>query len=252
MKIRKGEIVNLLKDDGTLNVRATVVGVDNNDIVLDTEKETKAINVSDRVTVSTLDTTYRAVVRMCDAKRVMVEVVAEDRRSYFRIDDSLPVKAKKVNKRPSASRFLSVLPARQNFGLPLDMDIKEDAIMSMLQEINQKLDYLINHLIIKQEGIPVDECQEVNLSASGMRVEIEEEVDIGDIVEIKMVLPSFPPVAIQTFGEVVRVHKIERDGKVLYEVGLKFAQMTEEVREEIIQYTLKRQREIIRIKREQL
>ncbi|NOY65270.1 MAG: PilZ domain-containing protein, partial [Nitrospirae bacterium] len=157
-----------------------------------------------------------------------------------------------VNKRPSASRFLSVLPMRHGYGLPLDIDTKEDTIMAMLQEINQKLDYLINHLIIKQEGIPVDECQEVNLSASGMRIEIEEEVDIGDIVEVKMVLPSFPPVAIQTFGEVVRVHKIERDGKVLYEVGLKFAEMTEEVREEIIQYTLKRQREIIRIKREQL
>ncbi|HHN65290.1 MAG TPA: PilZ domain-containing protein [Nitrospirae bacterium] len=251
MRINRSERVNIMKDDGSFNTGARVVEIKDDEIVLEIDGSAKGIDVSDRINIATGDATYKAVVRGREKNRLVVEVIAEDRRAFFRIDDSLPVKARKAD-RISASRFLSLIPERGDFRLPIDADSRDDALMALLQEVNQKLDYLINQLILKDEGIRIDECKEVNLSATGMRFEIEEDVRIGDIVEVKMMLPSSPPVAIQTYGEVVRVKKTEREGKPLYEVGLKFTEMTEEVREEIIQYTLKRQREIIRRKRQQL
>jgi c-di-GMP-binding flagellar brake protein YcgR len=57
------------------------------------------------------------------------------------------------------------------------------------------------------------------------------------------VLPTYPPVAIFAYGKVVRARKLE-NGK--YEIALEYLNMTESVRNEIIQYALSHQREMIR------
>jgi len=53
-------------------------------------------------------------------------------------------------------------------------------------------------------------------------------------------------VGILVFGRVARVDKAENDE---YELALHFDEMDEDIREEIIQYTLQRQREFIRSQR---
>ena len=58
-----------------------------------------------------------------------------------------------------------------------------------------------------------------------------------------MLLPTYPPVGVTTHGKVVRVNQTG-DGE--YEIALHFSEMDEEVKDEIIQYALQRQREIIR------
>jgi c-di-GMP-binding flagellar brake protein YcgR len=63
-----------------------------------------------------------------------------------------------------------------------------------------------------------------------------------------MLLPANPPVGILTHGKVV---KMQETGNGEYDVGLSFVDIDEEVRDAIIQYTLKRQREIIRKQRQQ-
>jgi c-di-GMP-binding flagellar brake protein YcgR len=70
----------------------------------------------------------------------------------------------------------------------------------------------------------------------------------GDKLEIKMLLPTGPPIGIITYGNVVRANEIGNDQ---YEVSLHFSDMDEEVREEIIRYAINRQREIIRKERQQ-
>ena len=64
-----------------------------------------------------------------------------------------------------------------------------------------------------------------------------------DILEIKLLLPTYPPVAVFAYGEAKRVKKLNNDK---YEVCLKYLNMGESVRNEIIQYTLSHQRETIR------
>ena len=157
------------------------------------------------------------------------------------------MKLKKVNKKPLVSRFLTYYaPSKQS---TLENEYYEDALMRYIQEINRKLDYLINTLILKEEGLLFENIKPVNISASGIRIEMEEEAEVGDVIELKMILPSHPPIALLTYGEVVRVQKKEKDGKTIYETALKFTEMSEEIREEIIQYTLKRERELIKSKK---
>ncbi|RMG74076.1 MAG: PilZ domain-containing protein [Nitrospirae bacterium] len=175
---------------------------------------------------------------------IRVEISGEERRSFFRVDDAFPIKIKKVKDKPLASRFLTYY-APSKLG-SVSTEYYEDALMRTMQEINRKLDYLINTLILKEEGLLFEDVRPVNISASGMRLMLEEEAEVGDVVELKMVLPSTPPIALLTYGEVVRVQKREENGKILYETALRFTEMSEDIRDEIIQYTLKREREIIK------
>jgi c-di-GMP-binding flagellar brake protein YcgR len=68
-------------------------------------------------------------------------------------------------------------------------------------------------------------------------------VQVNDVLEIKLLLPTYPPVAVFAYGEAKRVKKL--DG-TKYEVCLKYLNMGETVRNEIVQYTLSHQRETIR------
>jgi len=60
-----------------------------------------------------------------------------------------------------------------------------------------------------------------------------------------MLLPSYPPVGVLVIGRVVRIDDLAAG----FDISLHFIDLTDEVREVIIQYTLKRQREILRRQR---
>jgi c-di-GMP-binding flagellar brake protein YcgR len=73
------------------------------------------------------------------------------------------------------------------------------------------------------------------------------DIDIpkGGIVEIKVILFSLPPVAIQIYGEVLKASKI-RDQ---FRVALKFLPMDDHIRNEIVRFVFEKEREILREKR---
>jgi c-di-GMP-binding flagellar brake protein YcgR len=62
-------------------------------------------------------------------------------------------------------------------------------------------------------------------------------------MEIKLLLPAYPPVVVFAYGEVKRVDALDEN---TYEVALEYINMGDSVRNEIIQYTLTHQRETIR------
>jgi hypothetical protein len=173
------------------------------------------------------------------------DLYEEERRSFFRVDDAFPVKMKKVGKLSVRSPGFLFPPSDQKIA-ETGTESQESGLIPLLKEINNKLDFLLNTLVLKEAGVLNGEAGAVNISASGISFEIDEEFEPGDIVELKMLLPSYPPVAVLTFGEVTRVKVIEGEGRRVYDTAIKFVQMTDEVRDEIIRYTLRRQREIIR------
>jgi c-di-GMP-binding flagellar brake protein YcgR len=80
-----------------------------------------------------------------------------------------------------------------------------------------------------------------------LKVFTPDKAEVGDKLEIKMLLPTYPPIGILAFGRVVRSEKADNNE---YELALHFDDMDEDIRDEIIQYTLKRQRELIRSQRQ--
>lgn len=179
----------------------------------------------------------------------------EEKRRYFRVDDIITVVANPLNldvenaedviKNVSSSKVVSLADTsiEDHESLDLSEHIDEKRLYQMITEIQLKLDFIINHLIMEKEGLISSEKRLVNISASGIRFTLDRETRVGEIMEIKMVLPTYPPVAIFAYGKVVRARKLENNK---YEVALEYLNMTESVRNEIIQYTLSHQREMIR------
>lgn len=170
-----------------------------------------------------------------------------EKREYFRVDDIFPAEAKKVGsgaayKKPKIIEFSTEAPAA-------DVPYKQDHhLIKMLATINAKLDLILTKFQIQEEGFARIESRDVNLSACGIKFKIKESLDVGDIVEIKMLLPTHPPSGVIAYGKVVRVIAFD-EGE--YEVAVNFTEIDDDAKEEIIQYTLNRQKEIIRKQRQQ-
>ena len=166
------------------------------------------------------------------------------KRGFFRVDDTFPIVVKKISCDPSAikSRIIAGINAK-----PAGLDTPDSSVSprvwDMLLDINAKLGLILDKLYFENEGLTHAQDTPVNVSASGIRLTMQENAETGDILEIKMSLPLSPPVGIVAYGEVMRAVK-QDNGNI--EVALQFINMDDDVRDEIIQYTFKRQRELSR------
>ena len=184
-----------------------------------------------------------------------------EKRSYFRVDDVISVvanpvsliseKDKEVLKKAASSNAFSLFNKEDKSEIDelqrSSESIEGEKLSEALTEIKTKLDFLINHFLIEKEGLSSAEKKLVNISASGIKFTIKHPVKEKDILEIKLLLPTYPPVVVFAYGEVVRVKALEDQ---TYEIALEYLNMGETVRNEIIQYTLNHQRETIRTLKE--
>ena len=170
------------------------------------------------------------------------------KRGYFRVDDMFPVLCRNVtreNVQPESKLF-------SGYGGEIeDMNVPDETVSprlwKMLADMNAKLGMILERLNLEQEGLAHARSLPVNISASGIRIPLTEHAGIGDTMEIKMLLPVYPPVGVLAHATVLRV---EEQGPDTYRTSLQFVDLADEVRDVIIQYTLKRQRELIRRQRE--
>ena len=185
----------------------------------------------------------------------------EDQRSYFRIDDVIPlvavpvkiedVKCEELAAKITSSKAFSLAgandsPANNANETAITTHYEKtgpDKLHEEIAEIKAKLDYIINHFIMEKEGLANPEKKVVNISAAGIKFTVNHAVELHDVMELKLLLPTYPPVAVFVHGEVKRVERIE-DNK--YEIAIEYLNMSDSVRNEIIQYTLSHQRETIR------
>jgi hypothetical protein len=180
---------------------------------------------------------------------LQLKMIWSEKREYFRVDDIFPLIIKKVCS-TSACRTSRVFSGFSQ-DVP-SMDLPDESIhpqlWKILVDITIKLSLVLERLLLESEGLIKAENKEVNVSAAGMRYTTEEKIEVGDVIEVKLLLPTYPTVGILTYGDVMRVLDL---GNGEYEIGLRFTDMDDEVRDELIQYTLKRQRELIRKQRGQ-
>jgi hypothetical protein len=120
-------------------------------------------------------------------------------------------------------------------------------LWKMLVDINSKLGLIYDRLTLGHEGLINADETRVNLSASGMKVNLKEHFEVKDYVEVKLLLPSSPPMGLIVYGIVIRCDKLS---DTVYEVSISFSDMEDAVRDELIQYSLKREREILRKQRQ--
>lgn len=126
----------------------------------------------------------------------------------------------------------------------INKDGIEPELYNCLIDIERKLNLIIRHLSSQGKGetaIPGEKG--VEISASEMRFDAGEMLSPGDILKIRMILPTYPIAFINFYSEVKKVVPLG-DGR--HETSVTYSGLNAEVKDRIIAYLFKRQREAIR------
>lgn len=229
--------------------RADILDIGRDSITIKTDK---IFNFRDgqSIVLITEDGDLYTEIMSVKGQEIVLKQIKSERREYFRVDDFIPVIFKKVDNEClcQKSRIISGYAYEGDLEIDLNDESIDPSLWKMLVNISRKLDILIEKLSLESEGLTGIDYKPVNLSASGIRFISSEKFDRGDGVEVKMLLPTHPPTGIVAYGCVVRTSQID-DGK--YEVALSFSEMNDDVRDEVIRYTINRQREILKRKRDE-
>lgn len=120
-------------------------------------------------------------------------------------------------------------------------------LIDLLLHMDEKLDQIL--AFVSKDGSDkghLNQAKGVDISGSGMNIIVDKPVESGQIIHTNFVLSRFPMVFIDTFGEVVRATPVDKEGKTMYHLGIKFLDLDPNDREKIITCVFQRQRETIR------
>ncbi|MDX9714340.1 MAG: PilZ domain-containing protein [Dissulfurispiraceae bacterium] len=124
-------------------------------------------------------------------------------------------------------------------------EIEDKLLSDWLKMLNMKLDLIINMMALTREGMTSLPPSRLTISGTGLSFSSANDYKIGDIVELKLLLPLMPPVALLIYGEVVCCDT----ARGLFKTALKFINIDEEITDEIVKFIFKTEKEILREKR---
>jgi hypothetical protein len=197
----------------------------------------------------------------------IIHVREQNSRSHFRIDGFISLTYTKVLGEEYVrirEQYLNKISPenemeRSDSNLNNDLETNTDTnaipveIFDTINLLNKKLNYL-QDLMDNPKDVALFEQEpvKVNISGSGMRFNSRDSFRVGDLLDMKMVLPSSPSSIIKTVALVVRVDhspKNESSPEEGYNlVAVKFIVINEDDRDSIIRYTFTWKRQMLRQK----
>ena len=168
-----------------------------------------------------------------------------DKREYARVTAYLPFEVRLVpgEERECFKPRISGVAVLSDFTKPPE---PEDKLLAQwLNLLNAKLDSIISSLSVEREGFSSLTFQTLTISGSGMGFTSRKKYDQGDLLEIKILLYMYPHVALYLYGDVVNSDQ-ENGG---FYTTVKFTEMSDDIRDEIVKFVFRRQREILSAKR---
>jgi len=166
-------------------------------------------------------------------------------REYSRVDAQIAIEVRLVpsRERQNIKCFVSCDVTIPEF--PVPTPVSDPALAEWLTILNAKLDAIAG-MICEQSDKKAQICQQmVNISGGGLSFDSGEKYNIGDMLEIKMILPVNVTSTLYVYGEVVDVRA--RDN--YFQTAVKFITIDDNIREQIVQFVFKAQRDILRQKR---
>jgi hypothetical protein len=188
---------------------------------------------------------------------------SEDRRGFFRIDDEVNLFYKKIDAAlvTEPHRISDNILNSCSLSTALEMVSQDSAVLlhrleknlpdvaDYLRLIESKIDLLAQAIMMQGFEFKENCTRNVNISASGMAFNCEEQLKESDYLEIKMLLVSSMTLIV-TYGRVVYCTNSQPiDIQYPYFVGVDFINMKDEDRELLIQYVIKKQLKQIRDKK---
>jgi hypothetical protein len=166
-------------------------------------------------------------------------------REFSRVDAVIPIEVRLVQpeERENIKCLFVSETALPDYPVPPEV---EDVILSeWLKMLNTKLDTILAALTSRETGFPSMSQKKVNISGGGLSFDSQEKYNPGDILEMKMMMPIASGSILYAYGEVVDVRMIENH----YQTAIKFTAIDDEIRDEIVKFVFKTQRDILRKKR---
>ena len=183
---------------------------------------------------------------------------AAERRSFFRIDDTVRLSLRRVPAEELAGRLdrldhglagiftvmssLSAITAQMTVGLRR-IEKRDPELATYLRAVDQKIEVIGRALIAQEPELSAEDAVPVNLSAGGMCVGVDEPFEPGTLLETRMMLfPSFTGLLI--YGSVIESSPAPEDearGRYRHLARIEFTHIREQDRELLIRHLLRRQ-----------
>jgi len=169
----------------------------------------------------------------------------DNRREYCRVDAFLPFTFRVVEgaegKNLPCRGVIFSAPAVS----PLLPELDNPALTEWFRIIHAKLDEIIKLLTLGQGGFLSLPIKPINISGNGLCFNNPESLPLGAVVETQIILTSGPPLPLYLVGEVVVVEPADKG----YRIAIRFINIDETIRNEIIRFVFAREREILREKK---
>ncbi|NPU85786.1 MAG: PilZ domain-containing protein [Syntrophaceae bacterium] len=166
----------------------------------------------------------------------------QNQRRYSRVNTYLPIAVRRVEAKPAAELKSRVEqdPIIVDFTTPPSLD--NASLAEVLSRLDSKLSAILSLLVPEQRGFTALSFRVMNLSANGMRFSSPEPFDLGELLELKLVLYGRPHVLLTIHGKVTR--SVEQ--KQGFNISIRFVSETEEVRDAFLRYDFAEHRSFLR------
>ena len=191
----------------------------------------------------------------------------KDRRSFFRIDDTVRLSLRRVPPEELEARLdrlehdlagnftvlssLAAITAQMTAGLRR-IENRDQDLAAYLRAIDQKIEVIGRAFIASEPELVAEAAVPVNLSAGGMCAGVDEHYEPGTDIEIRMLLfPSFNGLMI--YGTVVECNPAndeESSDGYQHLARIEFSHIREQDRELLIRHLLRRQSDQLRDRQE--
>ncbi|MES9970336.1 MAG: PilZ domain-containing protein [Candidatus Thiodiazotropha sp.] len=190
----------------------------------------------------------------------------DERREFFRIDDSIQVSYRAItrNELPQSideklqgtDRF-TVMTRLQNISQHLSaplhrIELRDPDTADYLKALDEKINLLGQSFLAQENDLLSRPSRPVNLSAGGLAMDLTEKLELGGLVEIKLLLlPSYTGVV--AYGEVVGIDEVtSEDDTYPYHTRITFTLIRNSDQDALIRHITRRQGEMLRQRREKL
>jgi hypothetical protein len=168
-------------------------------------------------------------------------MTTKNQRTYPRANTLLPFTVRRLQPDESGElncRITTDIIVIDDF---LPPPLKDEPLNRWLNMLNAKLDYLIRQASSRQKDVVFMTFEPLNISGGGMSLVAHESFNIGDILEIRMVLQTYPSKILYLYGEIVRIEATPLNAGS-YTVSVKFRGMNDDVCNEILKFDFKKHR----------
>ena len=184
----------------------------------------------------------------------------DERRRFFRIDDAINLYYKIVDEKEvlAASKRSDDVLSNCSLVTALEMldqesrlimfriEKNEPEIAEYLKTLDSKISLLSQAVMRQGNDFSESKMCNTNISASGLAIEIDHSIEVGEYLEIKLLLTSCIAV-ILIYGKVVYCKKnTEAGAAIQYQVGIDYVNLNDQDREILIKHIVKRQMQQIR------